>query len=293
MRESPPDGLRSVKVQGQDPRNGRRQAKLGVVGLGAVGSALSHVLDWFYTDVEKFDIVGHYNWDPILRTDAVFICVATPAGSDGRLDCTQVTEVLGRLEAGQYKGVAVIRSTVRVGFMDHALTQFPSLRLVYAPEFLRERSRFQWSANPDRLVVSGSPKDIDLVAGLFDWMEEAIILRMSHTEAEIGKLAHNAYIATKVSFTNTIADVATRFGADPSQVMSVVWNDRRVRNRAHLDPTGGPYGGSCVPKDTHELVVAGGTPILLVAVEKVNSIAGCDRPSQRPIRLPTRRRKRA
>jgi UDPglucose 6-dehydrogenase len=231
------------------------------------------VLEWFYDDVEKYDIVGDYAWTAILGTSTVFVCVPTPGGSDGRLDCTQVTSVLKRLESGQYHGTVVVRSTVRVGFMDEAQKRFPSLRLVYAPEFLRERSRFQWSANPDRLVLSGSPKDLDAVVGLFDWMEEAVILRMSHVEAEIGKLAHNAYIATKVSFTNTIAAVASRYRADPSSVMSVVWNDRRVKNRAHLDPTGGPYGGQCVPKDTHELVVAGGRPRLLVAVEAANSEA--------------------
>jgi UDPglucose 6-dehydrogenase len=262
-----------IEANSVNPKGGRRTEKLAVIGMGAVGSALCHVLVWFYNDVRKYDIVGDYDWEPVLSTDAAFICVPTPEGKDGRLDCTQITAVLERLSTAGYLGIVVIRSTVRIGFMGEAQAKFRSLRLVYSPEFLRERSRFQWSANPDRLVVSGGQKDVESVVTLFDWMEEGVVLRMNHLDAEIGKLAHNAFIATKVSFTNTIAGIAHSFGADPTNVMSVVWNDRRVLNIAHLDPAGGAYGGKCVPKDTRELISAGGDPPLLVAVESVNSTA--------------------
>lgn len=269
---------RDAPSTAQNHHGKRRSNRLGVVGLGAVGSALAYVLEWFYQDVVKFDIVGDYRWEPLLSTEAVFVCVPTPSGSDGHLDCTEVTKVLAKLASDGYRGLVVIRSTLRIGFMSRAHAQFPSLRLVYSPEFLRERSRFQWSANPDRLVVSGDPNDMNAVIGLFDWMEDATVLRITDVEAELGKLAHNAYIATKVSFTNTVSAIANEHGADPSAVMSVVWTDRRVRNKSHLDPTGGPFGGKCVPKDTHELALSSGGSELLEAVENVNVALTAGRP---------------
>ena len=76
---------------------------------------------------------------------------------------------------------------------------------------------------------------------------------MSHLEAELGKLAHNAYIATKVTFTVEIERLAKTFNVDPVPVMETVWRDRRVLNPAHLTPNKGGFAGKCVPKDTAAL----------------------------------------
>jgi UDPglucose 6-dehydrogenase len=246
-----------------------KRKRIGVIGLGAVGKAFSHTMSWFH-DVVGYDVVGNHVWESILNTSAVFVCVSTPEGKTGRLDCSNVTDVLRRLSDASYAGNVVIRSTLRVGFMDESVREFPQLRLVYSPEFLRERSRFQWSVNPDRLVLSGAAPDIDEVRLLFDWIEDAPTLIMSYREAELGKLAHNAYIATKVSFTNEIEQICEKYDADPTKVMSVVTSDRRVRSREHLTVGLGPYQGSCVPKDTRELLSAGGEAPLLRAVELVN-----------------------
>ena len=129
--------------------------RYGVIGIGKVGSALEHVLEYHF-DVAAYDIRGSYEWEPILETDAVFVCVQTPGGPGGRLDCTHVAAVLRRLSESRYTGVVAIRSTVAVGFMDWAVRRFSALRLVYFPEFIRERSRLAWTANPDRLVVAGA-----------------------------------------------------------------------------------------------------------------------------------------
>ena len=76
---------------------------------------------------------------------------------------------------------------------------------------------------------------------------------MKHLEAELGKLAHNAYIATKVTFTVEIERLADLFGVDPGPVMETVWRDRRVMNPAHLTPRLGGFAGKCVLKDTAAL----------------------------------------
>jgi len=83
---------------------------------------------------------------------------------------------------------------------------------------------------------------------------------------QIGKLAHNAYIAVKVTFTNTIEAISDLQGANAADVMKIVYSDRRVGSSAHLEPYKGPYGGKCVPKDTAELINAFGEQAKLLKV---------------------------
>ncbi|KQC02985.1 MAG: hypothetical protein APR53_06235 [Methanoculleus sp. SDB] len=245
--------------------------KIGVIGLGSVGKAVKHALE-FYHSCAGYDIHGEYSWDDVLETAAVLVCVPTPEGADGRLDCSIVESVLSRLSTSKYPGVVVIKSTIGIGFMEKATAEFPELRFVYMPEFLREKSNFTWFVNPDRLVFSGNEEDVDEVLRFFSWVEDDVpVMRMTHREAEIGKLAHNAYIALKVSFTNEIEQISEEMGADPASVMSVIWADRRVISREHLRPGLGPYAGKCVPKDTRELVNASMHAMLLKAAEEQNN----------------------
>jgi UDPglucose 6-dehydrogenase len=244
---------------------------IGVIGLGAVGSAEEQVLSYLFKDsVVGYDIVGDYDWAPILETDVVIVCVPTP-GKDGRLDCSAVRDVIQRLDDSNYRGVVVIKSTLRVGFMDKTTQEFPNQRLVYCPEFLREKSRLQWAACPDRVVISGNPEDVDVVRHVFEFAEDAPVLIMDHRSAEVAKLAHNAFIASKVSFTNEIERICGILQANPDDVMSVIHADRRVRSKEHLKPGLGPYGGRCIPKDTKELMNAAGGSAFFEAVEKVNA----------------------
>lgn len=243
---------------------------VGVIGLGSVGKSVKQTFSYFYP-TRGYDILGDYSWEKILESSILFICVPTPEGQYGRLDCSIVTNVLEKLSRDGYNGIIVIKSTIGVGFMDTSLQQYPELRIVYMPEFLREKDCFSWFIAPDRLVISGDPDDIEETLEYFDWVDGDIPrLRMSHREAEIGKLAHNAFIAVKVSFTNEIETICRDNHADPEKVMSVIWADRRVKSKEHLKPNLGPYGGKCVPKDTRELMNASKNYILLRAAEKVN-----------------------
>ncbi|HVP97623.1 glycosyltransferase [Methanoregula sp.] len=243
----------------------------GVIGLGSVGWAVVHGLSTRFP-YAVYDIVGDYVWNNILSTDIVFLCVPTPANESGRLDCSAVIDVLNHLDKDKYSGCIVIKSTVFIGFMDRVVVQYPALRIVYMPEFLREKSSFTWFADPDRLVISGSDTDIMEVLSYFSWVEKHVpVLRMNYRSAEVGKLAHNAYIATKVSFTNEMEAICAEYNANAFDVMSVIWADRRVHSQDHLTPNLGPYGGKCVPKDVNELLHSGKKRILLSAVESVNA----------------------
>ncbi len=274
----PFDGI-DVVTEGFFAGSIRKKEKrlVGVIGLGSVGLALSAVMGYYY-DVVGYDIIGEYEWNSVLDCEAVFVCVQTPEGTDGRLDCSHVDSVLERLSNDGYGGTVVIKSTLRVGFMDTASGKYPDLKLVYSPEFMSEKNAFLWTANPDRIVLSGKKELMDHVQDLYSWVEGTRIIRTDYKSAEIGKLAHNGYIALKVTFTNTMESISESYGASAVDVMKIVYSDRRVANSAHLEPYKGPYGGKCVPKDTAELINAFGDQAKLLRVadeinDRLNSSA--------------------
>lgn len=227
--------------------------KISIIGLGSVGKAAELGLAEFH-EVSGYDIDGRGNWQDTLSSELTFVCVNTDAAEDSTLDMGNVIDVCRKLSEDEYDGLVVVKSTLHPGTMNKMESEFPRLRLTYMPEFLREKDALEWFTDPDRIVISGSPEDMEIALSCFDWVPGSIPrLRMEHLEAELGKLAHNAYIATKVTFTCEIERIATEFGVDPYPVMESVWTDRRVRNSAHLTPGLGGFGGKCVPKDTAAL----------------------------------------
>lgn len=229
------------------------QTTVGVVGLGSVGDAAFTTFSNHFHTV-GYDVDGRGDWKEILASDVAIVCVPTNAAGDGQLDMTHVLDVAHKLAEQSFNGLMIIKSTLQPGTMDAINERFPNLRAAYAPEFLREKDALEWFQSPDRLVYSCAKSDETALLDYFSWIgEEVPRIRMEHLEAELGKLAHNAYIATKVTFTVEIERLAHHFGVDPDPVMETVWRDRRVNNPAHLTPKKGGFAGKCVPKDTAAL----------------------------------------
>jgi UDPglucose 6-dehydrogenase len=236
---------------------------IGIIGMGSVGNAVLKGMEAHH-GVVGYDIDGRGEWDAILQTKAVLVCVPTDLSENRRngdeyrrwrILCNgPVQEVATRLDESAYKGIVIYKSTLNVGTMDNLVASHPQLRLVYMPEFLREKDAEAWFADPDRLVASGDDGDVEEALSLFEWVSSTVPrMPMKHMEAEIGKLAHNAYIATKVTFTCEMERLCLLHDVDPHPVMETVWRDRRVLNPAHLTPGLGGFDGKCVPKDTEAL----------------------------------------
>ena len=229
------------------------QTTVGVVGLGSVGDAAFTTFSNHFHTV-GYDVDGRGDWKEILASDVAIVCVPTNAAGDGQLDMTHVMDVAHKLAEHSFTGLMIVKSTLQPGTMDAINERYPQLRAAYAPEFLRERDALEWFQSPDRLVYSCATNDESALLEYFSWIgEEVPRVRMEHLEAELGKLAHNTYIATKVTFTVEIERLAHHFGVDPVPVMETVWRDRRVNNPAHLTPMKGGFAGKCVPKDTAAL----------------------------------------
>ena len=196
--------------------------------------------------------------DAVPGADAIFICVGTPQKANGEADLSQVEGVaheLARHLAGRYT-VLVEKSTVPVTTGDRLSATLRMLGVdqtdvVSNPEFLREGAAIADTLNPDRIVI-GSPTQhaTDLLLEIYQPIIERsdceVLVTDVHT-AELIKHAANAFLATKISFINAVADVCEVTGADVEVVAKGMGLDHRI-SQAFLN-AGVGYGGSCFPKD--------------------------------------------
>jgi UDPglucose 6-dehydrogenase len=198
--------------------------------------------------------------DGVRRAVIVFITVGTPPRSDGQTDLTAVSEVArGIGEAMERYTVVVNKSTVPVGTGDlvrevierHQNTPEP-FDVDSTPEFLREGSAIEDTLRPDRIVIGAPTQQVAMsLLELYAPMERPMIIT-DVPSAEMIKYASNAFLSTKISFINAIANVCELAGADVTQVMKAMGLDARI-GPAFLS-AGLGYGGSCFPKDSDSLV---------------------------------------
>jgi len=215
--------------------------------------------------------------------DAVFIAVGTPSRrGDGHADLTYVFEAAGEI-AQSLDGytVVVTKSTVPVGtggkVRDIIAKARPDVDFDVAsnPEFLREGSAIEDFRRPDRVVVGCEGERAKKVMREIYrplYLHETPILFTSRESSELIKYAANAFLATKITFINEMADLCEKLGADVQDVARGIGLDGRIGNKfLHAGPG---FGGSCFPKDTLALLKtsqdAGALTHIVDAVVKVN-----------------------
>jgi UDPglucose 6-dehydrogenase len=188
--------------------------------------------------------------------ELLFVCVDTPPTYSGDADLSRVWTVVDELPSLDRRAIVVMKSTVPVGTGEKVRAALESRGLshigyVSNPEFLSEGHAVDDFTHPDRVVVgSFSEADGNRVAGLYEDMK-APIVRADVASAEMIKLAANAFLATRISFINEIANVCEATGADVVTVAEGVGLDHRLG--PHFLKAGVGYGGSCFPKDTSAL----------------------------------------
>jgi UDPglucose 6-dehydrogenase len=186
--------------------------------------------------------------------ELVFVCVDTPPTYSGDADLSRVWTVIDELPRLDRRSILVMKSTVPVGTGDKVRAALEARGLshigyVSNPEFLAEGTAVRDFMEPDRVVVGSFVEaDGDRVAALYD---RAPIVRSDVASAEMIKLAANAFLATRISFINEIANVCEVTGADVVKVAEGVGLDHRLG--PHFLRAGVGYGGSCFPKDTNAL----------------------------------------
>jgi UDPglucose 6-dehydrogenase len=205
----------------------------------------------------------------------LFVCVDTPPTYSGDADLSRVRAVVDELPAdGDH--VLVMKSTVPAGTGGSIRREMPGIAYVSCPEFLKEGTAVEDFMNPDRVVIGADPGDEAAAAAIAALYQPlgGEILHADVASAEMIKLASNAFLATKISFINEIANVCEEVGADVGQVARGMGLDERIGSSFLRAGIG--YGGSCFPKDVSALkMLAGNTGYhfqLLTAVIEVNEL---------------------
>jgi UDPglucose 6-dehydrogenase len=285
---------------------------IGVIGVGWVGlvsaacfAELGHEVWCRDIDADKLDTLRsgevpifepglrelvaknqsrlHFELDlsPVVEhARLLLVCVDTPPTYSGDADLSRVHAVVDDLPSGGDQAI-VMKSTVPVG-TGHAIKRKlaeigkDSLTYVSNPEFLKEGSAVNNFMRPDRIVIGSDPHAVwagDAVAELYEPLDCPIV-RTDVASAEMIKLASNAFLATKISFINEIANVCEEVGSDVREVALGMGLDPRIGPN-FLD-AGIGYGGSCFPKDVSALKQLAGNSgyhfQLLTSVIEVNEL---------------------
>ncbi|MBI4437841.1 UDP-glucose/GDP-mannose dehydrogenase family protein [Candidatus Uhrbacteria bacterium] len=219
--------------------------------------------------------------------EVVMIAVGTPPKSSGEADLTALFAVADQIGSVlDHEAVIATKSTVPVGTNRIVLARVREamraagreeltslINIVSIPEFLREGSAFEDFLQPDRLVIGSDDR---VAAQITERLHRDIIaprVMTSLESAELIKYAANAFLATKISFINEIANLADRVGADVRHVAEGLGHDHRIG--PHFLKAGVGYGGSCFPKDVSALEQISGAHgyafKLLSAVIEVNN----------------------
>ncbi len=227
----------------------------------------------------------------IETTDITFVTVGTPSQTDGSIDLTYVknaTEKIGSVlsDKNTYH-LVVVKSTVSPGSTAKTVrptlesssgkTVGPRLGLAANPEFLKEGTAIEDTLHPDKVVIGGvdekSARTLKQLYREFHGTKQPPTILTTPETAEMVKYASNAFLATKVSYINTIADMCQHIpGVDVNNVAEAIGHDPRI---GPLFLKAGPgYGGSCFHKDLQALInysqTKGYDPSLLRATEEAN-----------------------
>ncbi len=224
--------------------------------------------------------------DAIMETDITFIAVGTPSREDGSIDLSyirsvseEIGAVLGKKESFH---LVVVKSTVVPGTTENFVLPLIERKsgkkagkefgIAMNPEFLREGVALEDSLHPDRIVLGiMDRKSEEILRELYSKIDAPVLIT-SPTTAEMIKYASNAFLATKISFANEIANICDEMGIDVYDVMKGVGMDHRIS--PHFLNAGAGFGGSCFPKDVKALIFAsrerGYEPELLEEVLRIN-----------------------
>ena len=221
----------------------------------------------------------------VKSSDVIFIAVGTPAKENGEADVSAIIDVAEKIAASLKSSnkkeytVIVNKSTVPVGMGDivtEILTKKGASKKNFAvvsnPEFLREGSAISDFMSPDRIVIGASDnRASNLITELYRPLNAHIIFTTIKS-AELIKYASNAFLATRISFINEIANICEKVGSDVTEVAYGMGLDKRI-GHAFLN-AGIGYGGSCLPKDVSALVHlargSGYEPMILDSVGELN-----------------------
>jgi UDPglucose 6-dehydrogenase len=229
--------------------------KIGIIGLGIVGTANALGFKKIGHEVSFHDIALGTTIDCVIDSDVVFICVPSPENSDGSCDTSIVQSVIEELDSKNYIGITAIRTTVTPGFTQSMIDLYPELTICFVPEFLRERCAVDDFINNHQLLAVGTNDN---------WVYSKVVeahgsipkktRQLKPAEAEILKYYSNVFAALKITFANIMFELSEIMGCDYS-IIKESFVDTGRADSSYLDVNQNlrGFGGICLPKDTRAL----------------------------------------
>ena len=226
--------------------------KVGIIGLGVVGSAVYNGLLELGHDMSFYDPAKDSKFEDIIDTEVCFLCVPTPPDKEGMCDTSIVEETMSLLNEREYKGIVSIKSTVMPGTTDRLSEIYKDLKICFVPEFLRERSAgIDFIENHDLCAIGTDSREV------YEKMKELHgtypkeFRMLTKTEAEILKYYNNIYNATLITLANSFYELCESLGASYSKVKnSLVLRDHINDSYLQCNENFRGFGGVCLPKDT-------------------------------------------
>jgi len=196
----------------------------------------------------------------INHSNIIFINVKTESDSDGKYDHSQLDSLIESIIAiGRQKETKhlVIATNVNPGFcdqLDESINKF-NYKISFNPEYVPQGRIIEWDENPEVVIIgSTDDKTGNEVQNIIETVckNKPPIYRMDRLSAEISKLALNCYLTVKISYANSIGDLAQKAGGNPDKILEAVGGDSRIGNKYFQYGFG--YGGPCFPRDNKALI---------------------------------------
>lgn len=229
--------------------------KIGIIGLGAVGSANKEGFEYLGHVVSGHDVKLNTTIHNVADSEIIFLCVPTPQAIDGQCDTSILETVMTDLENISFKGIVAIRSTTVPGFTQRMIDRHKSLTICFVPEFLRERCAAEDFIHNHKLLAIGTHdirvfrKVAEAHGDLPEYTEH-----LTPTEAEVLKYFNNVYASLRVTFANVMFEICEKLNCDYTTIKNTYIKTGKAIDM-YLDVSDGlrGYGGMCLPKDTKAL----------------------------------------
>ena len=229
--------------------------KIGIIGLGVVGSACKDGFERVGHDVKVHDVKLNTRIEDILDTEICFVSVPTPANKDWSCDTSIVEKVVKHMNNLNYEGPLCIKSTIEPGTIKRFREKYSNLRLYFVPEFLRERCATEdFIYNHNVLVIGAEDDDV------YELVKEAHGTLPVHTvqmkagEAELVKYFSNSYKALRITFANSFYELCNKLDANYDKVKDAfLFHGVQEGHYLNVNKEYGGFGGTCLPKDTRGL----------------------------------------
>ena len=234
---------------------------IGIIGQGFVGSAVYHKFKNYFSvltyDIDNSKCNASFK-DVTQKSKFIFVCLPTPMNSDGSCNINIVKKTLSEINNFKKNLNIILKSTIPPGTTDYLNEQFKYLSIVFNPEFLTERNAIKDFENQKRIILGGPRPATTNVKQIFSKAFENVhIVKTGSTHAEFIKYFTNCFLATKVSFSNEMYQLAKAYNLDYDKIVEYASLDNRL-GKTHFNVPGPDgdvgFGGHCFPKDLSAII---------------------------------------